>query len=339
MNVLLEKLYAGQPLTMAETKSIFADIFAGKLDPLVFSSLLTALKMNGYTADEIGGAATAMLEAAEPFERDPSVNAGEIVGTGGDRLATINISTMAGLVCGALGLKVAKHGNTAVSSKAGASDMLSVLGYNIRCDQKLSRINLEQHGFAFLFAQFYHKGMRFAAPVRKALGTSTIFNILGPLTNPAHVGYELMGCYDPKLLNMLAKALHLTGVKRAMVINGNGMDEISIFGTTKYSEIFPDGHTEDGELTPQDFGIKGTFNQDDLKGGTAEENAEVAKAVLSGKGKPAHNAVVAANAAAMLRLAGAEDSLARGYEMAMDSMASGKPYEVLQKVCAVSRGE
>ncbi|MGN0902902.1 MAG: anthranilate phosphoribosyltransferase, partial [Succinivibrio sp.] len=222
MHELLEKLYRHETLDFNETKSIFKEIFAGNLDPIVFGSLLTALKMNGYTADEIGGAASAMIEASLPFERNLSIEVGEIVGTGGDKLKTFNISTVSAILCATLGLKVAKHGNTAVSSKSGASDVLTELGYNVKAEEKDSLKNLEQAGFAFFFAQKYHTGMRFAAPVRKALGTSTIFNILGPLTNPAHVDYELLGCYDTNLLETMASALKLNGVKRAMVINGNG---------------------------------------------------------------------------------------------------------------------
>ena len=167
MNSLLEKLYAKEDLSFTETNLIFKDIFAGKIDPIVFGSLLTSLKMNGYTADEIGGAATAMIDSALPFERERSIDTGEIVGTGGDRLKTINISTISAFVCATLGLHVAKHGNTAVSSKSGASDVLTELGYNIRAEADITRKCLEEEGFAFFFAQKYHTGMKYAAPVRK----------------------------------------------------------------------------------------------------------------------------------------------------------------------------
>ena len=337
MNANLEALYKGQSLNAEETRKLFCDIFAGNTDPLVLSSLLTALKMNGYTAEEIGGAASAMIDAAVPFPRNRAIEVGEIVGTGGDRLSTINISTMAGILCASMGLHVAKHGNTAVSSKSGASDVLTSLGYDIRCSEDKTLKNLEQEGFAFFFAQIFHKGMRFAAPVRKALGTSTIFNILGPLTNPARVDYELLGCYDPTLLPTLARALHLTGVKRAMVINGNGMDEISIFGKTKVAELKEDGSVDEYELDNSDFGIAGDFNQKMLEGGDADHNAEVAKEVLAGRGSEAQKAVVAVNAAAMLYLAQKVKSLKEGYSMSRDALASGKAYEKLQAVCTVSK--
>ncbi len=336
MNILLEKLFSKQNLTFEETNSVFKDIFEGKLDPIVFGSFLTSLKMNGYTAEEIGGAADAMIKAAVPFTRDTSIDTGEIVGTGGDKLKTINISTISAIVCAELGLHVAKHGNTAVSSKSGASDVLTQLGYNIKAEEHITRQCLEDEGFAFFFAQKYHTGMRFAAPVRKALGTSTIFNILGPLTNPARVNYELLGCYDVNLLETLAKSLKLTGVKRAMVINGNGMDEISIFGKTSVAELCADGSIEKFDLTNKDFGITGNFTQKDLEGGTPEQNAQCARDVLQGKGTDAHNAVIAANVSAMLHLSGKTSSFKEGYEMAYETIKSGVAINKLNTIARLS---
>jgi len=237
---------------------------------------------------------------------------------------------MSGIVCSCLGLHIAKHGNAAVSSKTGASDVLTALGYNIRAEAIQTRKNLEEEGFAFFFAQVYHPGMKFAAPVRKALGTSTIFNILGPLSNPAHVNYELLGCYDAGMLRTMAEALKITGVKRALTVNGNGMDEISIFGTTRYAELFEDGHIEEGVITNKDFGITGDFNQKQLEGGSPEDNARIARDVLSGNGTEAQNAVVAANAAGLIRLSGLERNLALGYEMALNVIKSGKAAEKLE---------
>jgi len=339
MYPLLEKLYRKENLTFEETNAIFKEIFTGSLDPIVFGSLLTSLKINGYTADEIGGAAMAMIEAALPFERDHSIDTGEIVGTGGDCLKTINISTISAVICAVLGLHVAKHGNTAVSSKTGSSDVLAQLGYNIRTDERLTRRCLEEEGFAFFFAQKYHPSMRFAAPIRKALATSTIFNVLGPLTNPARVDYELLGCYDEKLLTTLAKSLKLTGMKRAMVINGNGMDEISVFGKTKVAELREDGSISEYTLTNDDFGIKGSYTQDDLRGGSTEENARAAVAVLTGKGQEAHNAVVAANVAAMLYLARKAKDFKEGYAMAMEAILSGRGMQKLEAINKITNLE
>ena len=231
---------------------------------------------------------------------------------------------------------MAKHGNTAVSSKSGASDVLTELGYNIRAEADITRKCLEEEGFAFFFAQKYHTGMKYAAPVRKALGTSTIFNILGPLTNPARVNYELLGCYDVNLLETLAGSLKLTGVQRAMVINGNGMDEISIFGQTHVAELKKDGSITNYILTNEDFGIIGNFRQEDLVGGSPEENARSARAVLEGRGTDAHNAVVAANVSAMLYLAEKVNNFKDGYEMAYDTIRSGRAIEKLETITRMS---
>lgn len=336
MKQLLEKLYAKQTLSFEETVKVFNEVFEGTADPAVIGALLVAIKINGYTPDIIGGAAKAMISHAVPFQRNRDVNVGEIVGTGGDKLKTINISTISAVICATLGLHVAKHGNAAVSSKTGASDVLTSLGYNIRAEEDVTRKCLEQEGFAFFFAQKYHPGMKFVAPVRKALGTSTVFNILGPLCNPAHVDYELLGCYDEKLLPTMAQALKLNGVKRAMVINGNGMDEISIFGKTHVSELNTDGSIRDYELTCEDFGIKGNYCQKNLEGGTPDENAVFARNVLSGKGTDAHHAVVAANVSAMLHLAGVEENFKHGYQMAMDTILSGRAIEKFETIAKLT---
>ena len=189
------KLYQGSSLSETESRDVFAEIFKGKLNEAQLSSLITALKIKGENQDEIAGAALAMLDAAEKFPR-PQIRIGEIVGTGGDCLNTINISTLSAIFASCLGLYIAKHGNRAVSSKTGASDLLKALGYNLNLTPDLSAELLLKEGFAFMFAQTYHKAMKFAAPVRQSLQTRTIFNLLGPLTNPAHPDYELLGVYD-----------------------------------------------------------------------------------------------------------------------------------------------
>lgn len=337
MNAILEKLYTGSHLNNLEAKSIFSDLFAGKLDPVQISSLLTALKMNGYSAGEIGGAASAMLEAADPFERSKDIAVGEIVGTGGDRLATFNISTLSALTASLLGLRIAKHGNTAVSSKTGASDFLDALGYNIRAGKRASRKNLEEEGFAFFFAQMYHPGMRFAGPVRKSLGTSTLFNILGPLGNPARVDYELLGCYDEKLLPIMAQAMHVCGIARGMTVNGSGMDEISVSAPTKCVIVHEDGCTKERILRPEDFGIRRAYSQSEMIGGTPQENAEIGRRLLAGKGTDAQNAAVAANTAALLLLSGQSNDLKEGFASAMDAILSGQGVAKLEAVCATSR--
>lgn len=329
------KLYNGNSLSENESRDVFADIFKGKLNDVQLSSLLTALKIKGENQDEIAGAALAMLDAAEKFPR-PELQIGEIVGTGGDGLNTINISTLSAIFAASLGLTIAKHGNRAVSSKTGASDLLKALGYNLNLSSEKSAELLRKEGFAFMFAQTYHKAMKFAAPVRQSLHTRTIFNLLGPLTNPAHPNYELLGVYDKSLLALMAKTLYKTGVKKALCVNGNGMDEIAPFGVTHYAELKEDGSVITGFMTKDTFGIKQEFCQDDLTGGTAEENAQIALKILSGKGTDAQNAAIGVNLSALLYLAGKVNTFKDGFDMAMSTIKSGKGLNKLQHICAFS---
>lgn len=316
------KLYQGNSLSETESRDVFAEIFKGRLNEAQLSSLVTALKIKGENQDEIAGAALAMLDAAEKFPR-PQIKIGEIVGTGGDCLNTINISTLSAIIASCLGLYIAKHGNRAVSSKTGASDLLKALGYNLNLSPDLSASLLLKEGFAFMFAQTYHKAMKFAAPVRQSLQTRTIFNLLGPLTNPAHPDYELLGVYDKELLPLMAKTLYKTGIKRALCVNGNGMDEIAPFGITHYAELKEDGTVITGFMTKETFGITDEYTQEDLKGGSPEDNATIALNILQGKGTAAQNAAIAVNTSALLYLANRVSSFKEGYDMALAAIKSG----------------
>ena len=316
------KLYQGNSLSETESRDVFAEIFKGRLNEAQLSSLVTALKIKGENQDEIAGAALAMLDAAEKFPR-PQIKIGEIVGTGGDFLNTINISTLSAIIASCLGLYIAKHGNRAVSSKTGASDLLKALGYNLNLSPDLSASLLLKEGFAFMFAQTYHKAMKFAAPVRQSLQTRTIFNLLGPLTNPAHPDYELLGVYDKELLPLMAKTLYKTGIKRALCVNGNGMDEIAPFGITHYAELKEDGTVITGFMTKETFGITDEYTQEDLKGGSPEDNATIALNILQGKGTAAQNAAIAVNTSALLYLANRVSSFKEGYDMALAAIKSG----------------
>ena len=230
MKAQFEKLYQGQNLSRADAKALFDEIFRGGLSDVQLASLLTALKMKGETPDEIGGAASAMVNAARVFPKHGAFEIGEIVGTGGDGQATINVSTTAALAAAGSGLFICKHGNRAISSKSGASDLLSALGFDIEAAPEESLRLLEETGFAFCYAPLYHPAMRRAAPVRTGLGTRTIFNLLGPLTNPARPTYAVIGVYDPNLLDTIAAALKGLGVKRAFVLHGSGLDEAAVAG-------------------------------------------------------------------------------------------------------------
>lgn len=335
----LSKLYQGQSLSLSESEDIFSSIFEGKLSDIELSSLVTALKIKGESESELAGAALAMLHKAAPFDRPQQELIGEIVGTGGDGYNTINISTITAIMGAALGLKIAKHGNRAVSSKTGASDLLTALGYNVEADSETLSLCLEKEGFAFMFAQKFHQAMRYAAPVRQSLKTRTIFNLLGPLTNPAHPDYELMGVYDKNLLLMMAQTLKLTGVKRALCVNGSGLDEISNFGTTCYSHLRDDGSITQGMFTKESFGITREYSVRDLIGGSPEENAETARLILSGRGNDAQNSAIAVNLSALLSLAGKCDDFKSGFQLGMDALKSGIGERKLERLVKLSHKE
>lgn len=332
---ILNLLCSGYSLSESMSHDLFSAIFQGKINPIQLSSLLIALKIKGEHPAEIAGAALAMLDAAASFPR-PDLKIGEIVGTGGDKANTINISTITALMAACMGLNIAKHGNRAVSSKTGASDLLQTLGYGINSSPELSAYLLEHEGFAFIFAQRYHKAMRFAAEVRQNLKTRTIFNLLGPLTNPVHPDYELLGVYDPALLQTMAETLQRTGVKRALCVNGNGLDEIAPYGQTYFAEL-KEGQVSSGILTKESFGITQDFNQSQIAGGEPQQNAEIAYQILNGKGTDAQNAVIGVNLSALLYLEGQTENLKQGYALAMDALKSGMGANKLERLCALTQ--
>ena len=336
MDVRLETLYRRQALTAADAESLFTDVFSGRMEPAMLASLLTALKMKGETPDEIRGAACAMLGAARPFPKIAG-EVGEVVGTGGDGCGSINVSTMTALAAAGCGLKIAKHGNRGVSSPSGASDVLAALGVDISPSPEESALLLERTGFAFCFAQAYHPAMRFAGPVRKALGTRTIFNLLGPLTNPAHPDYALIGVYDPALLETMADTLKGLGVRRAMVIHGSGIDEAAIHGPTLYVRYDETGVRESGTFLPADFGVTRPVSLEELKGGTPEDNARTAEAVLSGHGTEAQQAVVRANLALLLLLGRKAAALPEALAQAHEALQTGVGMRVLEAHRAFAR--
>ena len=338
MKEILERLCAGQDLSEEQSHRIFSELFAGNLSEVELSALLIALKIKGECAAEVSGAARAMLEAAAPLER-PAGEVGEIVGTGGDGLHTFNISTITAILASCMGMRIAKHGNRAVSSSTGASDVLSELGYNVTAPAALTARLLAEEGFAFIFAQSFHKAMKYAAPVRQKLQTRTIFNLLGPLTSPAHPDYELLGVYDAGLTELMARTLQQTGVRRALCVNGQGMDEITCCGTTHVSELHADGSITSYDLTPQDFGITQSVSPEELRGGDPQANAAIARSVLSGQGTPAQQLTVGVNLAALAYLSGQAASLRDGFEQGMACIRSGQGLAKLERICRRSREE
>ena len=328
MQNIINKLYEQQSLSQSESQELFDHIIRGEMDPILMSAVLTALKIKGETPDEIAGAAKALLANANPFPR-PDYDFADIVGTGGDGSNTINISTTSAFVAAACGVKVAKHGNRGVSSKSGSSDLLDSFGINLAMSAEDTRQALDDLGVAFLFAPQYHGGVRHAMPVRQTMKTRTIFNILGPLINPARPNIELMGVYSLDLVRPIAETMLQMGLKRAAVVHGSGLDEVAVHGETHVAEI-KDGKIVEYTLTPQDFGLE-TYPLDAIKGGEPEENRAIITDILNGKGTPAQLAAVAVNVALLLRLFGKEDLKANAAQ-AFDVMNSGKAYELVQQL-------
>ena len=310
---LLREVVQGRRLTREQASTVFAALGAGDLSEAETAALLAAMHARGEEAQEVAGAATAFRSAARPF---PAVTFPlvDVVGTGGDGAGTINISTAAGIVAASMGISVAKHGNRAVSSLAGAADVISALGLPLDADPVTAVELLARDHFCFLFAQAYHPAMRHVAPIRRALATPTIFNVLGPLLNPAHLTYQLMGVWDPDMLDMIAEAMTHLGRKRALVVHGAGTDEIAVHGTTLVREATPRG--------VKALGVS-RWTLQDIRGGDAAGNAHLLREVFAGRGQAAHRDAVAVNAGALLYLAGPADNLADGTAMALEHIASG----------------
>ena len=327
-NQLLEQLYSGHSLSTSESTALFNAVIQGELSNEQIAAMLIALKVRGANTEEITGAVAASLQNAKAFLR-PYYPFADIVGTGGDGQNTINISTASAIVAASMGAKVAKHGNRSVSSKSGASDVLTALGVNVNVTPEQARQALDEIGVCFLFAQQYHSGFRHVAPVRAALKTRTIFNILGPLINPARPTYHLLGVYAPELVKTYAETSVALGHQHSFVVHGSSLDEVALHGETQVAEI-KNGKIEYFTLTPEDFGLK-TQSLESLRGGEPQENAQMLTALLQGKGKSEHANAVAANTALLLKLFG-HDDLKQNVQNVLAHLASGKAFETLQKL-------
>lgn len=307
------KLAKKQDLTYAEAEAVMDEIMEGEATPVQMSSYLTALAMKGETIDEITASAAGMR--AHGVKLLHSLDVLEIVGTGGDGSNSFNISTTSSLVVAAAGVPVAKHGNRAASSKSGAADVLEALGVKITVSPEKSAELLHKINICFLFAQNYHMAMKYVAPVRKELGIRTVFNILGPLSNPAGARMELMGVYDESLVKPLAQVMANLGVTRGMVVYGQDrLDEISMSAPTSVCEI-KDGTFTGYELTPEQFGYE-RCEKDALQGGTPEENAQITRAILTGSETGAKRQAVCLNAGAALYIAGKAGTIEAGVRLA-----------------------
>ena len=329
------KIVSKQDLTYDEAYTVMNEIMSGETSPTQNAAFLAALSTKSTKAEtivEIAGCAAAMRDHATKVKTDMDLF--EIVGTGGDNAHSFNISTTSALVAAAGGMKVAKHGNRAASSQCGTADCLEALGVNIEQSPETCVKLLEEVGLCFFFAQKYHTSMKYVGAIRKELGFRTVFNILGPLTNPGSPSRQLLGVYDEYLVEPLAQVLISLGVKRGMVVCGQEkLDEISMSAPTTVCE-FKDGWFKSYVITPEDFGFT-RCTKAELTGGTPQENAEITRAILRGEKNPKRDAVLM-NAGASLYIGGKAQTMAEGIELAAGLIDSGKAMETLEQLILLS---
>ena len=328
------KLSQKQDLTYEEAEQVMNEIMEGQATDVQKSAYLTALSMKGETIDEITASAAGMR--AHCIKLLHNMDVLEIVGTGGDGANSFNISTTSAMVIAAAGVPVAKHGNRAASSKSGAADVLEALGVKIDLPPERSAELLKEIQICFLFAQNYHIAMKYVAPIRKELGIRTVFNILGPLSNPAGANMELMGVYEQELVEPLAQVMAKLGVVRGMVVYGQDkLDEISMSAPTSVCEI-RDGWFQSYEITPEQFGYT-RCSKEELAGGTPEENAEITKAIFRGEERGAKRCAVCLNAGAAIYIAGKAQSMEEGVRMAEKIIDDGSAMKKLEQFIEESR--
>ncbi len=332
----LAQLLEGRDLTRGEARDVMNQIMSGEATPAQMGGFLVALRLKGERAEEIAGCAEAMREhvlSVRPRREDLV----DTAGTGGDGARTFNISTAAALVAAAAGAGVAKHGNRAVSSASGSADVLEALGFRLDLRPAQIERSIDELGFGFLFAQAHHPAMRHAAPVRRELATRTVFNVLGPLTNPAGARAQVVGVYAPELVETIASVLATLGARRAFVVHGaGGIDELSPAGPNLVCEVV-DRDVTRREIDPQDFGVL-RCSSADLAGGTPEENAVVVREILAGARGAKRDAVLL-NAAGAVAAAGHAADLEEGYRLAAEAVDSGAAAERLEALVAFSRQE
>jgi anthranilate phosphoribosyltransferase len=330
----LARLLDGHELSRDEARAVMNDVMEGEATPAQIGGLLVALRLKGETADEIAGCAEAMREhvlAVRPSREDLV----DTAGTGGDGARTINISTAAALVAAAAGAGVAKHGNRAVSSASGSADVLEALGFRLELPPARLERSIDELGFGFLFAPTHHPAMRHAAPVRRELATRTVFNVLGPLTNPAGARAQVVGVYAPTLVPTIAEVLAQLGARRAFVVHGaGGIDELSPAGPNLVCEVV-DGDVREREIDPLELGVP-RCDPDELRGGSPAENAAAIRAVFEGENGGRRSAVLL-NAAGAIAAAGHADDLREGLGLAKDALDSGAAATRLEELIRFSQ--
>lgn len=332
MKEAIQAVVDKKDLTTQEAKAVMEQLLTGAATQAQIAAFLTALRMKGETIDEIVGLASVLAEKAEHIHPhlDQYI---DLVGTGGDRTFSFNISTTSAIVAAAAGIPVAKHGNRSISSKSGAGDVLEALGVNIFAEPQQVEKCVEEVGIGFMFAQTFNKAMRFVGQARSEMGIRTVFNILGPLANPSGAKGMVVGVYDPALTETIACAMGKLGVERAYVVSGRDhMDEITLTGETVISELKKDGSVTTFTVTPEQFGMHSVAIEA-LQGGTAQENAQITKAILSGEKSPKRD-VVLLNAAAALYIGNVAKDMTEGIELAKKAIDSGKAMAVLEHLIA-----
>jgi len=330
----IQALVSGNSLTFEQATDVMDEIMSGEATPAQFGALVTALRIKGETVDEIAGLASVMRAKAIPVVVTPPVV--DTCGTGGDNSATFNISTAAAFVAAGSGLKVAKHGNRAMSSHCGSADVLEALGVKIDLGAEAVAECLEKVGIGFMFAPIFHPAMKYASAPRREIGIRTVFNILGPLTNPARAEFQVIGVPTTELGEKIALVLHRLGIKHALVVHGKeGMDEISISGMSLVWEVNEHGVLPANEVSPQHFGFK-EANLAEIRGGTPEENAEMLRRILGGERGPRRDVVVM-NAAAALFAGNQASDLKQGARLAEEAIDSGRALEKLDGLVRLSQ--
>ena len=324
----IKKLVDGEDLTYDEAAEVMDEMMSGTATQSETASFLTALRIKGETIDEITACATVMRDKALHIKTASDVL--DIVGTGGDGTGTFNISTTAAFVVAAADIPVAKHGNRSMSSKSGAADCLEALGVNLTISPQRSAEILKSTGICFMFAQSYHSSMRFVGPVRKEIGIRNIFNVLGPLTNPASASLQVTGVYSEALVEPIARVFVNLGVKRGYVFYGmDGMDEVTVTAPTKVCEI-NNGKFRTYQINTEQFGMP-TYSTEALAGGDGKENAEITKQILKSEIKGAKRDIVLLNSALGICAGGKAESIAEGIRLAESLIDSGKAYEKLEQ--------
>lgn len=325
----IAKLVRGIDLSQAEIESAMEEIMTGQALPTQIASFLTAMRMKGETIDEIAGAASIMRKHATKI-KTKHAQLLDTCGTGGDEAHTFNVSTIAAFVVAGAGIPVAKHGNRSVSSKCGSADLLKAIGVNIDIEAEAVSKCIDEIGIGFLFAPLLHKAMQYAIGPRREIGIRTIFNILGPMTNPAGATHQLLGVYDGELVEPIAKALGKLGSKHALVVHGtDGLDEVTTTDETQVSEL-KDGKVKSFRISPTDFGIKKT-NPESLKGGDYDYNIKITTDILNGKEGP-HYDIVILNAGCAIYAADAAEDIGEGIKLARKSLASKSALKKLEQL-------